>query len=204
MSTSPTQKRLTPAEWATIVTLYQRGEANLRELAEQFGVSKQGVSDGLKSRGIQKNSRLQEVSKEVDDAAAVERLKMVQNAISFRDKYSKWTDVLAALAMSKVTGAHQTGSLAAVNADVLTLKNAMAIVAKAREEGWTILSIDELLTEGETLPELNIGEYSEADLQSIRDENERSFLEAQDDDGSIDDILGGDLMDDDDPGDGDD
>jgi DNA-binding MarR family transcriptional regulator len=173
----PAAPRLTPSDWATVVTLYERGEKTLRELAEQFGVSPQAIQKGLKQRGIEKASRLDEVSNEVDDVARKERERRVKQAAQHVETYAAWYNVLAKLAMKKVIDANQAGGIATVNADVLTIKNAIAIIEKARNESWDILGIEDLLGEGSELPDLNVGEYSESELERIREANEQSYLE---------------------------
>lgn len=186
------QSRLSPSDWATVVTLYERGEKNLRELADQFGVSPQAIQKGLKARGIEKGSRLDEVTNEVDDAARRERERRVQNAGLAVEQYAKWYEALAKLTMNKVITANTNGNIATVNAEVLTLKNATAIVEKARRESWEILGIEDLLGEGAELPDLNVGEYSPDELEAIRQGNEESYLEglegdpAQDEQGDDD------------------
>jgi DNA-binding MarR family transcriptional regulator len=167
----PAAPRLTPSDWATVVTLYERGEKTLRELAEQFGVSPQAIQKGLKQRGIEKASRLDEVSNEVDDVARKERERRVKQAAQHVETYAAWYNVLAKLAMKKVIDANQAGGIATVNADVLTIKNAIAIIEKARNESWDILGIEDLLGEGSELPDLNVGEYSESELERIREAN---------------------------------
>lgn len=164
-----------------MVTLYERGEKNLRQLAEQFGVSPQAIQKGLKSRGIERASRLAEVSNEVDDAARKERERQIQMANATRENYAKWYDAIAKLTMKKVIDANTNGNMSALNADIITLKNATAILEKARSESWVILGIEELLGENAELPDLNVGEYTEAELEQIREGNEASYLEGFED-----------------------
>lgn len=182
MSTPTTQKRLSATDWATVVTLYQRGEKNLRELAEQFGVSIQAISKGLKARGVEKGSRLNEVIGEVDDAARQERERRVKQANNQVESYAKWYDVIAKLTMKKIIDGSQTpGGIAAQNAELLALKNATAIIEKARAESWEILDIKDLLGENAELPDLNVGEYTPEELERIRQANEEGYLEGLED-----------------------
>lgn len=176
--------RLSPSDWATVVTLYERGEKNLRELAEQFGVSPQAIQKGLKTRGVEKGSRLDEVANEVDDAARQARERQVAQANATRDNYAKWTDVLAKMTIKQIVEAEQGGNVSRANANVLTLKNGMAVIEKARRESWEILGIEDLLGENAELPDLNVGEYTEEELDAIREGNEASYLEelTEDDD----------------------
>lgn len=183
MSNPQTSKRLSATDWAHIVTLFERGEKNLRELAEQFDVSIQAISKGLKSRGVKKGSRLGEVAGEVNDAAREVREAKVKQANNLVESYAKWFDVIAKLTMQKVIeGSKTTGGLAAINADILSMKNAIAIIHKARAENWEILDIKELLGENAELPDLNVGEYTPEELERIREANEESYLEGLEED----------------------
>lgn len=180
--TTLSTRRLTPTDWAHIVTMFERGEKNIRELAEQFGVSSQAIHKGLKSRGIKKGSRLSEVTGDIDNAAREERERRVKQANQQVESYAKWYDVIAKLTMKKVIEGSQTpGGIAAHNADLLALKNATGIVEKARNESWAILGIEDLLGENAELPDLNVGEYTPEELERIREANEESYLETLDD-----------------------
>jgi transposase-like protein len=184
-------RRLTPTDWATIVTLYERGEKNTRELSEQFGVTPQAIYQGLKSRGIVKGSRLEEVMTEIDDTARKERERKVKQANIAVEQYAKYNDAIVKLTMKKVVDASaNNGAIANVNPDIITLKNAIAIVAKARKENWDILQIEELLGENAELPDLNVGEYTPEELDRIRQANEEGYLQSIDADefGDIEDI----------------
>lgn len=174
MSAAP---RLSPSDWATVVTLYERGDKNIRELAEMFGVTPPAIRKGLKQRGIQKASRLGEVVAEVEDKARAEREAAVRKAKDHQENYAKWSHLIAQLTIKKITEGEQGGNLASKNADLLVLGNGMKILEKARKEGWEILSIEDLLGEGSELPDLNVGEYSESELEKIREANEQSYLE---------------------------
>jgi len=175
-------KRLTSVEWATVVTLYERGEKTVKEMAEQFGVSPQAIREGLRTRGATRDSRLPEVKSEVEDAARAEHARRVADAQKVREDHAKYIKVLTQLAVKKVSEAASSGSLPLVNADMLTLKNAMAIVATGRRELWDILDIAKLMDEEEELPDLNIGEYSPDEIDTMRDANEADYQETIDED----------------------
>jgi predicted DNA binding protein len=174
-------KALSVGDWATIVTLASRGEKTARELAEMFGVSVQAIHQGLNKRGVKFGSAVQNVVKEVEDEAAAARKKKVQDAQKKAEDYGKYLDIVVQLTVKKVTDANKNnGAISTVNADVITLKNAMAIIAKGRQENWAVHKIDELLQENEDLAELNVGEYTEDELEAIREANEAAFQESLD------------------------
>lgn len=174
------RKKLSPADWATIVTLYSRGEKTVRDLAEQFKVTPQAIHQGLRQRGVQKASGISDVLAEVEDAATAKRKEKVAAAHKKAEDYGKYTDVLVQLTIKKITEAHNAGGISTVNADIITLKNGMAIVAKGRQENWIIGKVDELMQESEELAQLNVGEYTEEELAAIREANEEAYQQTLD------------------------
>jgi len=76
-----------------------------------------------------------------------------------------------------------------VNADLIAIKNAGVIIERARKEGWDIERIDELLGDDDgLLPDLNVGEYDNEELEAIQKANEDEYLQSiisedDDDDG---------------------
>lgn len=178
---SDQRKKLSAADWATVVTLASRGEKTVRELAEMFGVRRQSIHEGLVKRGVQVASRIQAVQAEIEDAATAARKKRVQDAQKKADDYSKRLDLVVQLTVKKIVDANQVGTLASVNGDIITLKGAMAIISKGREQHWDIHKVDELLQENEELAELNVGEYTEDELEAIRAANEEAYNQTLED-----------------------
>lgn len=178
--------KISPSDWATVVTLYSRGEKSVRELATMFKVSPQAIHDGLRKRGVKKGSALGDVQQETEDEASKAHTARVQAAHQTADRYQKYIDVMVQLTVKKITDAHGAGTLATANADILTLKNGIAIVAKGRKESWEIGKIDQMLEQDEELAQLNVGEYSEEELEAIRSANEEAYQQSLDDVDSID------------------
>lgn len=175
------QKQLTPAEWATIVTLYSRGEKTVRDLADQFGVSPQAIHKGLRARGVQKGSRIADVEHEAEDEAEKARREKVKAAVSKADQFGKFNEFFVQILVKRIRDANENGSLAGANADVITIKNAMATLAKGRAEAWDIHKIEEMLRESEELATLNVGEYTEAELEEIKAANEEAYQASMED-----------------------
>jgi predicted DNA-binding protein YlxM (UPF0122 family) len=178
---SDKRKKISAADWATIVTLASRGEKTVRELADMFGVTRQSIHDGLVKRGVQVASRLQGVQAEIEDAATAARKKKVMDANKKAEDYSKRIDLVVQLTVKKIVDANTLGTLASVNGDIITLKNAIATISKGREQHWEIHKVDELLQENEELAELNVGEYTEEELEGIRAANEEAYNQTLDD-----------------------
>jgi predicted DNA binding protein len=177
---------LSAADWATIIAMASRGEKTARDLADMFQVSPQAIHQGLRKRGVTFGSRVHEVAKEVEDEATAARKKRVQEGQKKAEDYSKRLDLVVQLTVKKIVDANQAGTLASVNGDIITLKNAIATISKGRQEHWEIHKIDELLQENEELAELNVGEYTEDELEAIRAANEEAFNESLDGEFNLD------------------
>jgi len=178
--------KLSPADWATIVTLYSRGEKTVRDLADMFKVSPQAIHQGLRQRGVQKGSKVSDVAGEVADEAAEARKAKVKDAQKKAEEYSKRFDLIAQHTVKAIVDAHQGGNVSTANPALVALKNGVAILRAARQEHWDIHKVDELLQENEDLAELNVGEYTEDELAAIREANEAAFNESlEDEDFSI-------------------
>lgn len=177
------KKQLSTTDWATIITLWERGESTLQEMEKTFGITRQAISQGLKKRGIVRGSRLPEVAKEIDDAAAEARAEKVKKAGLLQEQYAKYNDAIVKILMKRVVeGAQTPGGIINAHPEIRALKDAVATLAKAREEQWTISQIEDYLSETEDLPDLNVGEYTPEEIEAIRQANEESYLETQDDD----------------------
>jgi DNA-binding MarR family transcriptional regulator len=166
--------QISPANWATIVVLYQRGEKNTRELAEEYGVTRQAIEKGLKSRGIERGSRLDEVRNEANDAARAEIVRRVSEPNKCKSEHAGWISAIEQLVMRKIVDAENAQNLPSINADMVVLSNTLKIVAKGRKGIWRILDIDGLKDQGDKLPALNIGEYTVDEIGDIQDAIEKS------------------------------
>lgn len=173
--------KISPSDWATIVTLYQRGEKTVRDLAEMFQVSRQAIHDGLNKRGVKKGSKVSDVAKEAEDEAAAAHKARVAAAHSTAERYSKYNELFVQIMVKKIVDANNAGTLALANADVITLKNGMSILAKARKEAWDMGKIEQMLEQDEELAALNVGEYTEEELALIQAANEEAYQSSLDD-----------------------
>lgn len=180
--------KISAADWAYIVTTYQRGEKNINELGEEFGVLHQTISKGLRDRGISRASRLAENIVDEEDNARKEREEKVQAAKRHQERYAKFNDVIAQMVMKRVIEGDQQSNLKIYHADVLVLNNASKVVQRSRRENWEILKVEDLLDGEDSLPDLNIGEYTPEELIKIREANEENYLESIEDESSTDDL----------------
>lgn len=176
--------KVTAADWAAIVTAYQRGEKSVLELAGDYGVSHQAISKGLRDRGVSRSSKLSETVDTEEDEARKAHDERIAHAKKKEETYSRYNDAIAQMVMKRVIDGDQHGSLSGKNSEILVLKNAQIVIGKARREMWDILKIGDLLGEDDALPDLNVGEYTPAELEEIRAANEEHYVESQREDDS--------------------
>ena len=124
-------------------------------------------------------SRLTEHAQDDDaERAKKEREDQVQRAKKRQENYAKYNDAIVQMTMKRLVDGDAANDLALKAKEIRVLKDAGAIVERARRENWEILGIDELLGEGEALPDLNVGEYTPEEIEEIRQANEEHYRES--------------------------
>lgn len=173
--------KITPAQWAEIVTAFQRGEKNMVQLGEEYGVDYKTISRGLRTRGVSRNSKLTEHAQDDDaELARKEREEMAARAKKKQETYSKYNDAIVQMMMKRLVQGDKDGNNIATYAkEIRVLKDASQILERARRENWEILRIEDLLGESESMPDLNVGEYTPEEIEEIRRANEEHYLEEQ-------------------------
>lgn len=169
--------KITASEWAQIVTSYQRGEKSVIDLAAEFNVSHQAISKGLRERGVTRASRLTENIESEEDKARKEHEARMERAKTSVEKFAKYNDAIVQMVMKRLIEGDRDGDLAEKHNEILVLKNGQSVIAKARKENWDILQIKDIIDEEDSLPDLNIGEYTPDELEAIRRANEEAYLE---------------------------
>lgn len=69
-ASKPSTAKLTDAQWAEIVELYELGTAGLSELSAKYGVSRQALSRRFRDNGITRGSRAHEAAAAIKKAAS--------------------------------------------------------------------------------------------------------------------------------------
>lgn len=82
-------RQLTDAEWAEIVEHYELGTKNGKMLADEFGVSRQSLSERFKRYGIVRGSRAHEVQQTVKKTVTQA---VQQSAERYADKRMTWIE----------------------------------------------------------------------------------------------------------------
>jgi len=180
---------ISASDWAVIMTAYQRGEKTPNELAEEYGVHVKTITRGLRERSATRVSDLTEsIGTDEDDAARKEREERVKSAKAQQETFAKYNSAIVGMTMRRLSDGEKNGDLRLKGQEILVLKNAGAIVARARQENWEILRIEDVLEGEESLPDLNVGEYTPEELEGIRSANEDAYLESLDDEAEASDL----------------
>lgn len=172
-------KRLTPSEWAEIVTLYERGEATQQEIADRYGVSRQAINGGLRERNIVMGSKVNEIISEANEASEKARKLRIEEVTSMKKRFITYNNGLANMAMKRVSEASQPGGvgLAAINPELVAIKNAMYIVQKGREENYALYDVATMDDDSDDMPDLSVSTYSSDELSEIQRANEEAYHE---------------------------
>lgn len=184
--------RLTPAQWAEVVTLWELGEVTLEHLSERFGISVSAVYKGLRKRGATKGSRAHEVAAKVKagvlkaaEESGVSAEEERQNRIKeTRQQHYDWAKMLSQQIVGSLAKAQkEMREFASESANVKTLRFALSALEIARKERFAVLNADDDLGEGE-LPTLPLEDLSPADILELQksDDNDDLILASADDD----------------------
>ncbi|QNG62606.1 HTH - DNA binding domain-containing protein [Rhizobium phage B1VFA] len=169
-------KRMSDADFAEAKELYELGKAGLSELADQFGVSRQALSQRLKSAGAVKGSRAHEVAaaakKAVTGAAGSSA---AATAERFADKRGEWIEetritgfrqlkLARQLAQKVVQDALAAGrSIATTDDELKAVMRLNKILCDNIESTLNLLEADKHVDQND-LPSLNIEDLTNEDI----------------------------------------
>ena len=169
-------KRLTDAEFAEVKELYELGKAGLTELADQYGVTRQALSQRLKNAGAVKGSRAHEVAaaarKAITGAAGASA---AATAERFSDKRGEWIEetriqgfqtlkLIRGLAQKAIKDAIAAGRpVAAADDDLKAIGRYNKIAVDNLAATFELLEADKHVDEND-LPTLNIEDLTNEDI----------------------------------------
>lgn len=102
-------RKLTDADFAEAVNLYELGKAGITELAARYGCSRQNLSDRFKRAGVKKSSRVHELT---DAAAAASRKEAEEAAAAAQRFANRRADMIEEVRMSGLNALKQARMLA--------------------------------------------------------------------------------------------
>lgn len=170
MTTEEKKTRLKESEWIVISALWERGETTLKELSEKFGITEAALSQGLKRRGIKRGSKAHLLAKEVAAKTQEEQAKLVEEIFSFKKRMLRYGDFLMTSTMTQITEAKKDGKkLATVKGEIETLIAATKVYKTIRNDMYHLYDLYNPDNKPDDDVNFNIGVYSEADIQALRE-----------------------------------
>lgn len=162
-------KRLTPSEWAQVVTLWELGRATLSELSRLFGISVAALRKGLKNRGAVRGIRAHEIGNSAVEAAKSDVQKNIERISTMKERFIGYTDLVAKLTMKELTEAVRDKTpLATKRNDLQTLQRAANILATLRSESYHLYGLNDENPMDEELPEIGITEYTSEEIAKMQ------------------------------------
>lgn len=171
-----TVKRLTDAEFAEVKELYELGKAGLTELADQYGVTRQALSQRLKNAGAVKGSRAHEAAAAVKKAVTgAPSAAGAHAAERFVDKRGEWIEetritgfrqlkLARSLAQKVIQDAIAAGrSVATADDELKAVMRLNKILCDNLEHTLHLLEADKHVDEND-LPTLNIEDLTNEDI----------------------------------------
>ncbi|SOC90009.1 hypothetical protein SAMN05216358_0025 [Rhizobium sp. AN5] len=169
-------RRLTDAEFAEARELYELGKAGLVELADQYGISRQALSDRFKRAGSKKAMRAHEVAAAIRKAATASTSAAATATIErFADRRSDWIEetringynqlkLARGLAQKAIKDAMAAGRpIASADDDLKAVMRLNKILCDNIEHTLHLLEADKHVDQND-LPTLNIEDLTDEDI----------------------------------------
>jgi DNA-binding MarR family transcriptional regulator len=172
-------KRLTEAEWQQIVAIWETGGVRARDIADQFHITAESISRGLKKRGAVYGRHATSAARRLIEAATDEFEVAARRARETKEDHYKISAYFAKLAAKKIQDAESgKTSYAQADEEIKALLGAMKVNSAARSERWAILGLDrEDVFDPDTLPELSIREMTGQEVENVKDAQEKALKE---------------------------
>jgi hypothetical protein len=170
-------KRLSPAQWEEIKTLWELGEVRLSHIVKKYDISKTAIVRYFKRNGIVGGSRKGEIKSAIISGAAKATIEATVN--TFADKRKKRIEdtreahYTAADFMTRVTNKliqdamRDKKSLASIKEDLQALRYAGQIQEQSFNIRMDALNARDEIDEND-LPTLTIEDLTESDIQELR------------------------------------
>lgn len=165
--------RLKESQWIVICSLWEQGEVTLKELSEKFGITEAALSQGLKRRGIKRGSKAHLLAKEVQAKTQEEQAKMIEEIYNFKKRFLRYGDFLMTSTMNQIMEAKKEGKkLATIKNELETIVVATKVYKTIRNDMYHLYDLYNPDNKPDDDVNFNIGVYSEADIQALREAQE--------------------------------
>lgn len=171
--TAELKRRMTPKEWAKAEAMYESGEFTLEQIGEEFKVHVVTVQRHMKSAGVEKGSRAEEVKRRVADKMDAEidadAEVLSQRIKETKEEHYRLNKVVDNRMLREFVLAEQEGRQFATAANNIKVLNMVAATLKiTRENRYAILGIDADSGMDDELPTLEVREMWEEEIETIR------------------------------------
>lgn len=191
-------RRLPPAQWAEIVSLWEHGKASAREISEKYKISKTAIFGYFKRNGIVWQSKIDENAAAADAASAAASAAAVSDFVAQRqaridetkESHYNYQRVLDQLLMKRVVESMKPDPLTrivpgleTVAGDIKVLRQAKTALAIGRRERFLVLGAENEIDDRE-LSNLVIEEKTDEEIRkiaSIQDELDEDEIVADGD-----------------------
>lgn len=162
-------KRLTPAEWEEVKTLWELGTVTLAELQDRFGVRSDTLQKRLKGEGVVKGARAAEMGAIAEDVAKDTAVINAKRVADTKESHYSYAEALAKLVMQEVVETKKNKKpIALADANLAALNKAAKTLEVIRKERYTILGLDKEDGDPDDIPELMISEMTEEQIRDIQ------------------------------------
>ena len=163
------------AFWAKAESLYESGEFNLEQIAEEFGVHPITVQRHMKANGIEKGSKAAEIKEKVTekmkDAAEEDASIIAQRIRETKEEHYRLNQAIDKRIVREMVGVESEGRSIATSLGVFkALKTAAETLKLTRENRYTVLGIIDNDTLDDELPTLEVRDMLEEEIESIREQ----------------------------------
>jgi predicted DNA-binding protein YlxM (UPF0122 family) len=173
-------KRLTPAQWERMRTLYELGEHSMTDLAKEFGISASAISQRFKRDKVERGSRAHElkakvaakaVEKAVEETAtfAAQRRKRIEDT---KTQAYKSLELFHQLIHREVVEAVKAGDpIASRSGNIKTLRQAILGVEASRIGRYALLDVEGDIDTA-ALPDIVVRDITEDEIYELQNRDE--------------------------------
>lgn len=168
-------KRLTPAEWERLKTLWEYGDHTLVQLSEMFGIRADTIQRRLKEEGVQKGAKAhlaaEKAAAEVEDDLAAQAAETMRRIHQTKDDHYKWSEAIGKMVMQELLNArNERKDVGMKNANLTALGKAAKTLEIIRKERYAILGLDREDGDPDEMDELLVSELLPEQIEALQNE----------------------------------
>jgi transposase-like protein len=171
--TKTSRSRLTAAEIAEAVAMYESGTTTLEDLARKFDKVPETFHRLFKRLGVTKGAKAEEmkerVKEEVEKAVVDDAATLAQRIRETKEEHYKVAAALFKLNWNEVLQAKKAGmTLASIAPNLKAIQLAAQNFKLIRDERYAVLGINDETGDDDEIPELPIHELTQEQIEEMR------------------------------------